>query len=281
MASHELAMTPFAQQSTSDQLRQVWTIVALLMVTQYTVQALVYYGHLGEFFKSRAFLLNGILPVALALYYGGIRAAKALVAPYLRVPTSVFWVLFAVLWNFPLIIATMPLNDILYANTPTLVRPIWFGFPKVAESALLFAAIAICDELFWIGFVLPRLLASGYSYQKASLVIGALWGVGYVPLIFTGFLVSLGLTPASVILGFMAMAPIYIWLYAKTSNALLVVIMCVSMQFSNWTVPVLPEPPLFDNGPVSMLNLLTFIAGLLLWRCFPPSDRAASQHVGG
>jgi Type II CAAX prenyl endopeptidase Rce1-like len=204
---------------------------------------------------------------------------RELVLPYVRLPLNLGWIAFAILWNFPLIVLAIPLNDWISGTNIVIDRPHWIGFQLISKDIALFSIVALCDELFWIGFVLPRLLAAGYSPVKASLAIGVFWGLSYVPLIFTRFLVSYGLTPESLALSWCAMAPIYIWLYFRTRSALAVIIMCVSMQFSNWTLPVLPQPPDYDNSDVAMLNLLTFAAGLLLWRFFPP--RAADDAVSG
>lgn len=258
-------------------LSQIWLIVFMLMGLQYSLAILVYFDYLGEIFRSRAFLINGGLAVLLSLAFGGSAAVKELLAPYARLPGNFLWIVLAILWNFPLIMLAVPLNDLLSAAPVVFERPHWIGFAKVFHYLPTLTAVALCDELFWIGFVLPRLLAAGYGSVKASLAIGAFWGLSYVPLIFTKFLVSYGLSVETLALSWFAMAPIYIWLYARTSSALLVILMCVSMQISNWTVPVLPQAPLFDNGSASILNLLTLLAGLLLWWLFPAQLAAQPQ----
>lgn len=250
-------------------LSQIWLIVFMLIGLQYSLAMLVYFGYLGEIFRSKAFIINGALAVLLSLIFSGPVAVKQLFAPYARLPRNFMWVVMAVLWNFPLILLAVAMNDLLNAAPVVLERPHWIGFEKVLHYLPTLTAVALCDELFWIGFVLPRLLAAGYGSVKASLAIGAFWGLSYVPLIFTKFLVSFGLSVETLALSWFAMAPIYIWLYGRTSSALLVVLMCVSMQISNWTVPVLPQAPLYDNGSASVLNLLTLVAGLLLWWLFP------------
>ena len=260
-------------------LQQVWLIVVVSVMTQYALHMLVYFGVLGQVFRSKFFLLNGLLAVSLAAWFGGSAAVRELVRPYLKLPRNRGWIAFAILWNFPLIVLAIPLNDWISGTSIVIDRPHWIGFHSVYNYIVLFSIVALCDELFWIGFVLPRLLAAGYAPVKASLAIGVFWGLSYVPLIFTRFLVSYGLTPESLALSWFAMAPIYVWLYFKTRSALAVIIMCVSMQFSNWTLPVLPQPPDYDNGDVAMLNLLTFAAGLLLWRFFPA--RAADDAASG
>jgi hypothetical protein len=259
-------------------LSQIWLIVFMLMGLQYSLAILVYFGFLGEIFRSKAFVINGGLAVLLSLLFSGSGAVKELFAPYFRLPRNLLWIVLAILWNFPLIMLAVPLNDLLSAAPVVFERPHWIGFEKVFNYLPTLTAVALCDELFWIGFVLPRLLAAGYGSVKASLAIGAFWGLSYVPLIFTKFLVSYGLSVETLALSWFAMAPIYIWLYGRTSSALLVILMCVSMQISNWTVPVLPQAPLYDNGSASILNLLTLVAGLMLWWLFPAQLGAQPQN---
>ena len=256
-------------------LAQVWLIVGMLVGLQYALNALVYFHVLPQFLRSKLFLLSGLLAVALSLFFAGKDGVKQLFIPYTRFASQWYWLLFALLWNFPLIMMSIPLSEMLAGAQPHFDRPHWIGWQSVLRHIGLLTAVALCDELFWIGFVLPRLLAAGYGPLKASLAIGVFWGFSYVPLVFTQFFVSKGLTIDSLVLGWFAMAPLYIWLYHKTSSALLVIIMSVSMQLSNWTMPVLPEPPHYDNGPVAVLNLLTLLMGMLLWK-FPSSAAAQS-----
>ena len=260
-------------------LSQIWLIVFTLMGLQYSLAILVYFGFLGEIFRSKSFIINGVLAVLLSLIFGGYGAVKELLVPYARLPKNFMWIAMAILWNFPLILLAVALNDLFSAAPFVFERPHWIGFEKILHYLPTLIAVALCDELFWIGFVLPRLLAAGYGSVKASLAIGAFWGLSYVPLIFTKFLVSFGLSVETLALSWFAMAPIYVWLYGRTSSALLVILMCVSMQISNWTVPVLPQAPLYDNGSASVLNLLTLIAGLLLWRLFPAQLAARPETL--
>lgn len=248
---------------------QIWLIVVGLVTAQYAVHSLVYFGFFAKVISEFAFLANGILAVVFSYYFGGRSAINDLILPYSRIPQAKVWLVFAIGWNFPLISLAIPLNDFISGTPVIWDHPHWVGFRAIAESILLFTVVALCDELFWIGFILPRLLAAGYQVNRASLAIGVFWGLSYIPFIFTKILVSRGIAPETLALSWFAMAPIYIWLYCRTSSALAVVLMCVSMQYSNWSLPVLPQPPDYDNGDLNMLNLLTLVAGVALWRLFP------------
>ena len=52
-------------------LQQVWLIVVVSVMTQYALHMLVYFGVLGQVFRSKFFLLNGLLAISLAAWFGG------------------------------------------------------------------------------------------------------------------------------------------------------------------------------------------------------------------
>jgi len=96
---------------------------------------------------------------------------------------------------------------------------------KTAElpGALLFQIFffLMTEELAWRGFALPRLLAK-FSALNSSLLLGVLWGLWHLPLVFIrdsfqskipflGFLVST-----------IAISIIFTWLYNKSNGSLLI-----------------------------------------------------------
>ena len=93
-------------------LSQIWLIVFMLIGLQYSLAMLVYFGYLGEIFRSKAFIINGALAVLLSLIFSGPVAVKQLFAPYARLPRNFMWVVMAVLWNFPLILLAVAMNDL-------------------------------------------------------------------------------------------------------------------------------------------------------------------------
>jgi hypothetical protein len=91
----------------------------------------------------------------------------------------------------------------------------------------------------------------------------------YLPFLFTGFFLSPGLNAPNLIFGWLAIAPLYIWLYQKTASAIIIVYFNVIMQFTFNTIPVLPVDS-GDNSAAAMVNLVLLGTGFMIWHIFPP-----------
>ncbi|MDN3638482.1 hypothetical protein QWY82_06645 [Simiduia curdlanivorans] len=257
-------------------LQKGFFIVFLGLSLQYSLNALAYFGALpdiGE--KSLNSLVKNStywIPVCMALFgsflFKGKEGVVGLFRPYATVPLNPIWWLTAIFILTPVVYASVLLNDLLYGNPFNLYAITPPTSAELIHWTPMFIQVAVSDELFWIGFLYPLLLQAGYSSLKASLVIGVLWGVDYIPFMFTGFFVSPGLNGASILLGFFSLAPMYIWLYEKTKSALIPITFNVSMQYTFSAIPTLPHVT-GDNSAVSMANLLCFIVGMALWYFYP------------
>jgi uncharacterized protein len=94
------------------------------------------------------------------------------------------------------------------ANLPLLVLPF-----------LLFDAVTNGEEMGWRGYVLPRLQAR-HSALVSSLIVGLIWGFWHLP----KFLAPDSTTPfAWYMVGTVAKAILYTWLYNNTGGSLLLV----------------------------------------------------------
>lgn len=266
-------------------LQQAYGIIILSLLVQYSINFLVYFDlfpnigdrSLNGFLKNNSYVFPALLGLIGSFVFWGKEGFFNLLRPYAKLPKNPLWWLLAIGILTPVVYTSLLFNDLIYGNTlmAYAIKP-----PTTSEFmrwAPLFIQVAVCDEIFWIGYVYPRLTQAGYSSEKASMAIGILWGMDYLPFLFTGFFVSPGLTGVSILLGFLSLAPIYIWLYEKTKSALVPVAFNVSMQFTFSAIPVLPHVT-GDNAAVSMANLLCFLTGLALWYFYPCKNRKAKPQ---
>lgn len=257
-------------------VQQAYLLIATGLFLQYSLNALAYFHLLPEIagkslsgiVRNSAYLIPGILAVIAVYFFEGKDGCLRLIRPYGKVPLNPFWWIFSAGCLIPVLFFSLYLNDFLYQRefTPyALDLPSW---KVIKDSASLIIQVALCDELFWIGFVYPRLLSAGYSPFKASLAMGVFWGLEYFPFLFTEFFVAPGMEPQNLILGWFALTPVYIWLYHKTNSALIVVFFNFCMQFIYNAIPVLPQA-VGDNSGLAMANFMTVVLGVFLWGFFP------------
>jgi hypothetical protein len=268
-------------------LAQVWLIVAIAALLQCSLNGLAYFElfpdmagrSLNGVAKNSAYLINGSLALLACWYFDGRQGLRRIIHPYGRVLLHPGWWLLAIGIMVPVLFAALYLNDWLLGQPIRLYSLQLPSWDSALEDVPMFVKVAVSDELFWIGFVYPRLLHAGFSPLKAALVMGVFWGMEYVPFIFTGFFVAPGISAESLVLGWFAITPLYVWIYHKTGSALLLVVFNVSMQFAYSAVPVLPRVT-GDNNVLAMANLLTLLCGLLLWWLWP-KGRGARRPLPG
>ncbi len=229
--------------------------------------------------KNSTYMIIGIVAIAASYFYEGNDGLRRIFRPYLKFRFNVLYWLFAAFILIPILYLTLLLDDFLYLrgfNIHPMTLPTW---AEIKYFAPQFLQVAVCDELFWIGFVYPRLVQAGYSPLKASLTMGLLWGMDYMPLFFTQFFVAPGLNLPNIILGWLSLTPLYVWLYYRTGSALVVLLFNLSMQFLFTAIPVLPQAT-GDNQATAMANLVCLSFGFFLWIYFPKTRLPAPPPIG-
>ena len=267
-------------------VQQAYGLAAVAIFLQYLMSSLAYAQvfpdvlgkSLNKFIRNSTYMIPGILAVSAVFYFEGRAGLKRIFKPYLKVAINPGWFLLAMTMMFPILWLALVLQQLLEGGPVTWVVLTWPTRQELIDYTPLFIRVAVSDELFWIGFIYPRLLMGGYSRVKAGLTVGLLWGLDYLPFILTGFFVAPGLSGSSMVLGWFALAPLYIWLYHKTGSATLLVLFNVCMQYAYNILPVLPSAA-GDNSEVAMGNFVTFCVGMLLWRWFPKGDPSALASV--
>lgn len=260
-------------------IQQAYTVAGLGISLQYTLSALSYFALLPDVagvsltgvMKNSTYMIPGFLAVFFTFYFEGYSGLKRIFRPYLVVLVNPIYWLVASLILVPILYLSLFLNGLLpggETKSYLMTLPTW---EEIKFYSPLFIKVAICDELFWIGFVYPRMLQAGYSPLKASLAIGILWGADYVPFLFTGFFIAQGLNLPALLLGWFSLTPIYIWLYHRTGSAIIILVFNLFMQFLFTAIPILPKV-IGDNSGVVMGNLICLLSGFLLWY-FAPSGK--------
>ena len=269
---HPTSIITSAKQLTP--LQQVLALTIICLLLQYSINFLTVLNAFPDMFgksvnsiiQNHTFLIPGVLAIVGTWFYEGSEGVRRIFRPYRTVPLNPLWWLFATLALLPLLVLALHADDFLYQRTDDwgVQLPTW---EAILSGTPKFVKVAICDELFWIGFCYPRLIHAGMTPFNAGIVIGALWGLDYLPFIATDFFVTPGLSAASLLLGWVALAPTYIWLYHKTRSALLIVYFNLVMQFSYGCIPIQPNA-MDTNSGMAMANLFTLILGIILWRYF-------------
>jgi membrane protease YdiL (CAAX protease family) len=102
-----------------------------------------------------------------------------------------------------------------------------FGAPWQAWVPIFFQVLllnALAEEFGWRGYALGRMLRRG-SALKASLVLGALWGLWHLPLHLIEGTIQSAIPVYQFVLQQMVLAVFYTWLYNHTRGAVSVAIL--------------------------------------------------------
>jgi hypothetical protein len=260
-------------------IQQALTAVFCLLTIQYTANFLAYNELLPLVFgkdpngiiKNTSFVVPGILAIVFSIYFEGLKGIVRIFKPYTVWKLNVFYWVFIIFIMFPMIYVGLIACDLILMRGIQPHELMWGGWDNIIKYTPIFAGVAISDELFWIGFVLPRLVKGGLSPLNAAFLMGALWALDYIPYVYTGFFLAPGVEVITVILGTFALTPWYVWLYYRTGSALILLVFNLFAQYSQNIVPMLPH----DNGGSNIEAICAvvtfFIFGLLLWKLMPLS----------
>jgi membrane protease YdiL (CAAX protease family) len=98
----------------------------------------------------------------------------------------------------------------------------WFYPPREPQRIAAMIVFPVGEEPGWRGFALPR-LQEGRSPLRASLLLGAAWGLWHIPM----FLIA-GLTPLMFLISFvnlLAGSVVFSWIFNRTKGSLLLAIL--------------------------------------------------------
>jgi len=131
-----------------------------------------------------------IAAIICTVYFQGKTGIKALFASVVRWKVPFYWYLLSLVlpiishW-IGLILWSRYTNTVLELPSLTAYLSSWLQIAFI--SSLFF----ISEELGWRGYLLPRILGK-FSWLKASIIVGIIWGIWHYPLWLTSYWATTG-----------------------------------------------------------------------------------------
>jgi membrane protease YdiL (CAAX protease family) len=159
--------------------------------------------------------LVAALIVASALY--GKRNGEEVFKPLWYWRVGIVWYIVALCGSIAIMLTSVCLKGELAQGLARLTP----SFALIL-TFLKYLLAAIPEEVAWRGFVLPR-LQSHYSALISSLIVGFLWTLWHLPLLFIKGSIMATYPLIPFFLGTIASAILYTWLYNNSSGSVLIV----------------------------------------------------------
>jgi uncharacterized protein len=137
----------------------------------------------------------------------------------IRWRVEAIWYIIAVLGPVVLFLAAQLITKLLGLSVTIPVPPVELSVYVIFGGAVNFFGNA-CEEIGWRGFALPH-LQRRHNALLATLIVGMLWGLWHLPLIFLGGPMSE--YPFLWFISIVADAFIYTWIYNSTKGSILLV----------------------------------------------------------
>ena len=174
---------------------------------------------------------------------------------------------------------------VLLGGTWSIVAPRALQAPAILPVLLLVlsATDGLGEELAWRGYALPRLLAR-HSALVASMILGFLWALWHLPLLWTAGIADQQLPLWLLLLDISAKAIVFTWIFLRTRGSVLIVVL---LHGSTNLFTVSPAQaitsdlmfPLLATAAKWLLVLpLVAVAGSRLTRC-PDSEAILDQNA--
>jgi membrane protease YdiL (CAAX protease family) len=131
--------------------------------------------------------------------------------------------------------------------------------------AVLLVGGPLGEEFGWRGYALPH-LQTRMGWRPASLMLGLVWGLWHLPLLFISDTVQAHMTLALFLLSTVAMSVIFAWLALHTRGSVAAaLVLHTAINYWPAIVPVLPTP---ENARPYLLVVVIQVlmaAGLMVW----------------
>jgi uncharacterized protein len=221
--------------------------------------------------------IPAVAAILAAALTGGRAAVRRLLAALVRWRVGWPWYVLVVLG--PAVFAAA------VAGVYVLLGGSWaVGFPAattgVASLALFLVVLTLTDgvgeELGWRGFALPRLLER-YSALVASVVLGLVWGLWHLPLVFTEGAGLFGEPIWLLLTDIVAKSILFTWVFLRTRGSVL-----IAALLHGTTNLFVVSPPVGAAGdlllPVLAMAAKWLLVGVILIVCGPGLKRRGSEQ---
>jgi uncharacterized protein len=135
----------------------------------------------------------------------------------IRWRVGAIWYIIAMLGSVVPILASQLITKLLGLSVTIALPPVELSLYVIFAGAVNFLANT-CEEIGWRGFALPH-LQKRHNALYATLIVGMLWGLWHLPLIFLGGPMSE--YPFLWFISIAADAFIYTWIYNSTKGSIL------------------------------------------------------------
>ena len=205
-----------------------------------------------------------VAAITMTAILDGRAGVKALLRRFLVWRFGVLWYAVVLLGPFAVDLAGIGIDALLHGTVPAFDEPFLnrilgpsLGLAVAMPVFFVIDALANGEEIGWRGYSLPR-LQDRHSALVASLVVGVVWAVWHLPKFLTA-----GSTQSYpfwlFLLGMVASAIIYTWVFNSTGGSLLsVALLHAAFNTSTISLPVLPA--VTGDNSVMVTTILLRIA---------------------
>lgn len=176
--------------------------------------------------------------MAVVLIARGSGGVASLLRPLGKWQIDPRWSLFGLLW------AVATCSAVLLIMTPFGgggLSPETIGLGPLRRPGVVMMLVfgSLVGEVVWIGDALTR-LAPSMGYFQASQIVGVVWAMWWVPIVFLGVGVIPGLPLGALVINQAGLAAVCALIYARTGSGLAVLVAQISFNSAIIIFPVSP-----------------------------------------
>jgi membrane protease YdiL (CAAX protease family) len=235
-------------------------------------------SHVLAFLRGPLYFLGVLAPALAALLLTkrdhGRAGVLSLLRRILRWRTNVQFYLFAMGYMAVTKLAVALLYRVATGGWPRLGQEAWY---IIAVAIVLSTPVQAGEEVGWRGYALPQ-LAARLGLARASLVLGVVWACWHLPFFFFRATDKFGHSFPVYLLQVTALSVAAAWLYWRTGQSLLLVMLLHSAV--NQSIGIVPSTVPNPTNPFSLSSsLVAWLTVALLWvsaACFLTQMRKAN-----
>jgi membrane protease YdiL (CAAX protease family) len=225
-----------------------------------------------------------IAALTMTVIVDGRAGVGALLRRYLVWRFGLLWYAVVLLGPFAVDLAGIGIDVLLHGTVPAFDEPFIFrivgpslGLVVALPVFFVFDALTNGEEIGWRGYALPRLQAR-HSALVASLVIGVVWAVWHYPKFLNAGNDAHHYPFWLFLLGIVANAIIYTWVFNSTGGSLLAVtLLHAGVNTSVLCLPVLPAVT-GDNSVTVITIILRCVIAVAIVAIAGPARLTRSRH---